>query len=226
MLREDYVMRLATQLGQALARVLGLRRRKAAPAVLAAIDEALDQLLGLRLNTVMDLSEEQLFAFLTLGGLAPEGWPKIAFLVALLQEAGAIHAAEGRPAAGYECYLKSLHLLLEARLRDGAERLPEYTPAVEDLVVQLDAYALPVQTSLVLQRYYEETGAYARAEDVLFEALEAEPENVNVIQSGLAFYERLRQQSDAALVAGNLPRDEVEAGLVELRDRLQESKLE
>jgi hypothetical protein len=36
---------------------------------------------------------------------------------------------------------------------------------------------------------------------------------------GVDFYARLRQRSDADLAAGNLPRDEVEAGLAEVRAR-------
>jgi hypothetical protein len=34
---------------------------------------------------------------------------------------------------------------------------------------------------------------------------------------GMAFYERLKHQSDEVLESGNLPRDEVEAGLAELQ---------
>jgi tetratricopeptide (TPR) repeat protein len=214
MLRDDYVMRLAVQLGKALVHILGLSRRKQYPAALAAIEEALDQLLGLKLDAVLGLSAGQLVAFLTLGG-TEASWDKVAFLAALLREAGAIHAAEDRPAESYECYLQALHLLLEVRLREEAIRLPEYAPSVEEIVARLDAYILPASTNLALMRYYERTGAYGQAEDALFEALEVEPGNADVVETGLAFYERLRQQSDEALVAGNLPRDEVEAGLAE-----------
>ena len=102
--------------------------------------------------------------------------------------------------------------------------MPEYAPSVEDITTGLDAYVLPAPTSLALLRYYERAGAYGRAEDALFEALEAEPGNADAIEAGLAFYKRLRQQTDAALVAGNLPRDEVKAGLAELRTHLRDRK--
>jgi hypothetical protein len=39
---------------------------------------------------------------------------------------------------------------------------------------------------------------------------------------GIAFYQRLQQQSDTALASGNLPRAEVEAGLAEVRKAVRE----
>jgi len=217
-LREDYVTRLVAQLARALSHILGLSRKRQYPAALVAIDEALDQLLGLRADSVLDLSADQLVAFLTLGGMAAEGWDKVSFLAALLQEAGTIHAAQDCTIESYECYQKALHLVLEASLHDDKPALPDYAPTVEGLTAALQDYILPAHTNLALLRYYEQVGAYALAEDALFEALEAEPENADVVETGLALYARLWQQSDEALVAGNLPRDEVAAGWAELRN--------
>ncbi|MBU0492880.1 MAG: hypothetical protein KKA73_20435 [Chloroflexi bacterium] len=224
MLRNDYVLRLAAQFTQALAHILGLNRRRDYPAALVAIDEALDQLLGLRLDAALDLSEAQLLAVLTLGGTAAgEGQARAAFLAALLREAGTIHAAQDRPIESYECRLKALHLLLMSSLYgDGDAAMPSYAPSVAGLVADLDGYILPAGTNLLLSRYYEGTGEYARAEDALFEALEAEPGNADALAAGQAFYDRLQQHSDEALAAGNLPRDEVAAGRAELGHYRQE----
>jgi hypothetical protein len=71
----------------------------------------------------------------------------------------------------------------------------------------------------MLMRHYEQHGAFAKAEDALFDLLEAEPGNSDALEFGIAFYERLRGQSDMALAKGNLPRQELEAGLAELRQR-------
>ena len=57
------------------------------------------------------------------------------------------------------------------------------------------------------------------SEDAFFGILEHDPENEAARALGVAFYERLRGHSKAALVAGNLPREEVEAGLSELQRR-------
>lgn len=223
MLRDDYVLRLMAQFARALAHVLGLSRRRDYPAALVAIDEALDQLLGLKLGAVLDLSEAQLLAALTLGGsAAEEGRARAAFLAALLREAGAIHAAQDRLTEGYACRLKALHLLLALLLHDRDASLPPYAPPVAGLVADLGDYVLPVETNRLLMHYYEQVEAYDKAEDALFEALAVEPGNPDLLAAGLAFYDRLWQQDDEALVAGNLPRDEVESGRAELRARDQE----
>jgi hypothetical protein len=49
--------------------------------------------------------------------------------------------------------------------------------------------------------------------------LEAEPDNAALVEFGLAFYQRLLAQTDAALTAANLPRAEAEEGLKDLQRR-------
>jgi len=71
----------------------------------------------------------------------------------------------------------------------------------------------------MLMRQYEQQGAFAKAEDALFDLLDAEPGNTKAVDLGIAFYERLRGENDMALANGNLPRQELEAGLAELRQR-------
>jgi hypothetical protein len=78
---------------------------------------------------------------------------------------------------------------------------------------------LSARTQAMLMRHYEESGAFGRAEDALFDLLTTELDSTALLDVGIAFYERLRSQSDAALDSGNLPRPELEAGLAELRQR-------
>ena len=49
------------------------------------------------------------------------------------------------------------------------------------------------------------------------EAFQTDHEDRNIIQQGIAFYQRLQVKSDADLEAGELSRDEVKEGLAELR---------
>jgi hypothetical protein len=76
---------------------------------------------------------------------------------------------------------------------------------------------LPFELTVLLWRFYEQNGDFARAENVLFELLEEYGVTETVIPHGVAFYERLLARSDFELSSGGLPRDEVEAGLRELR---------
>jgi hypothetical protein len=66
---------------------------------------------------------------------------------------------------------------------------------------------------LFLIRLFKEAG------DALYALLEAAPDNLEVVDWGITFYERLQGRSDDALVAGNLPRSELDAGLAELKAR-------
>jgi hypothetical protein len=57
--------------------------------------------------------------------------------------------------------------------------------------------------------------------------LNANQENTGVLDFGISFYQRLQGKSDEALLSGNLPRAELEAGLAQLlaRKQAQASKL-
>ena len=218
MIREGYVERLIAQFSQALAHILGLTKRKRYKAALAALAQAFQEL-GISFESVSELSESWLIATLTLGESAAAGREKCGYAIALLREAGAIHAAQDQLDESYEYYLKALHLLLTLLRRDSGAALGNYEPIVEELVAELRTctLVLPVETSAALMDCYEQNGAYGKAEDVLFEMIEASPGNMEVVGMGIAFYERLKHQSDEVLESGNLPRDEVEAGLAELQ---------
>lgn len=80
--------------------------------------------------------------------------------------------------------------------------------------------ALPPNVKDQLWRYAEQTGQFAKAEDWLFALLADAPGNDDLIRRGIAVYQRLCERSDAELQAGQLPREEVLAGLAELQGML------
>ena len=96
---------------------------------------------------------------------------------------------------------------------------PDLVPTVAAFTATLADAPLPAQTQAMLMHHYERTGAFAKAEDALFALLDATPATHEVVDFGLAFYERLRGQRDTALTAGNLPRSELEAAVAELLSR-------
>jgi hypothetical protein len=108
-------------------------------------------------------------------------------------------------------------------LRDGAAELPEYVPRLEQLVEALRRESLPLEIQAALMQHYERVGEFAKAEDALFAMIETEPSHDGLGEFGLQFYERLLRQPDATLEAGNLPRDEVQASMAELKARLDRS---
>ncbi|MEI6807623.1 MAG: DUF6483 family protein [bacterium] len=217
MIREDYILRLVRKYAQMVARIVGQNHAREYRNALQTIDQASMQLLSLNIGSVIRLSPGQLLAILLDGHDPAECRARCTLLVTLLQQAGIAHAAENRPAESRVAYLQALHILLEVLPRRDGVVLPEFAPAIEDLVSVAREKGLPAETQTALMLYYEQTGQYARAEDCLYAMLEDEPENPGIVDMGIELYERLQQQDDAVLSAGNLPRDEVNDGLIEMR---------
>jgi len=127
--------------------------------------------------------------------------------------------AQDRPAEGRAFYLKGLHLLLETLDRGEVFECPEFVPKIQTFVDALDEAPLPLPTQAQLMQHYERTGEFGKAEDALYSLLEAEADYPGIVAFGIAFYERLQNQSDASLENGNLPRAELKASLKDLRQR-------
>ena len=224
MLREDYVMRQIRRLVEAFLHATGLPGDAGHEDTLTGIDQALQQLVGLDADTASCVSDESLIELASLGqgkGVTAAG---CALAAALLQQAAGVHATQGDQARSYACGLKALNLTLHLRLLDDGLPLPEYAPDVGGLLAALAPYALPAETHLLLCRFYERTEDYARAEDALLDAVDADPDNQARLAMGRAFYGRLLRQTDQALMAGNLPRGEVEDGLAQLRARSEAAR--
>jgi tetratricopeptide (TPR) repeat protein len=75
--------------------------------------------------------------------------------------------------------------------------------------------ALQTQLAWVL----EALGRYADAEDALFEAIDADPDDPGPVDTAIAFCQRLLALDPLVLEAGGLPLDEVKASLAELLRR-------
>ena len=214
MLREDYLIRMAAQFAEVMARVAGLARAEEYDPALAAIGQSFEGLFGLSADLVRRLPARELLAMLRLDATAPAWRERCAMVAALLEEEGRLETARGRHDESRASRLKALDILLEIA---GGEELPAPAPRIDDLVAALGEAGLTAGTRAGLVRHHEEAGAYARAEDALFAWLEAEPGSPAAIAAGLDLYARLLEQSDQALLAGDLPRGEVVAGLAELR---------
>jgi hypothetical protein len=217
MIREDYLIGWIKRFVRFLTEIAGLMKADQYQAALQQIDLALRELLGLGADSISSLSEGEILARLTLGETTQLVQEKFYMLAALLRQLGLALAAQNRVSESQDSFLRSLHIMLGARLRDDQVPLPEYAPRIEDLVDLLKSGNMSLRTRATLMLYYEQTGQCAKAEDALFIMLEEVPGNADLIDIGLAFYDRLLQLDDAMLVAGNLPRSEAEAGLRELK---------
>jgi tetratricopeptide (TPR) repeat protein len=212
MFREDYLIRLIRQFGEEWRIIVELLKRRLFPSAEARIEQAFEQLLGLPRAAIRESTANELIARLRFGEEPALGREKCVVLVSLLKAAGDVAGNKDDLEQQANEYHKALLILLDTLLRDPDYILPDGLPTIEELVALLHTETLGMGTRSLLLRYYEQRGAFAKAEDTLFTMLEDAPGSPIVAEVGRAFYTRLQAHSDDALAAGNLPRDEVDAG--------------
>jgi tetratricopeptide (TPR) repeat protein len=222
MVKRDYLLRVIEQMGVAWAGVLrlaGLRQGGQYEAAGQSIDQLLRQFLGLNSGALETVSAAELIGLIRLGRAAAAGdgivAEKLLLLGALLREQAELHEAQGESDAAAASGLKALQIYLTVVVEEGIND-ERAVAAVAPLLDKLDEYELPFEINDLLWRFHEQIGDFAKAEDALFNLLDDAPD---LVPEGIDFYERLATLTDADLIAGNLPRDEVVAGLAELQAR-------
>jgi Family of unknown function (DUF6483) len=215
MINKDYVLRLAEKFGRFLAIILHLRQANQFEDALIYIDDLFLQMLGLTSSFINSVSEELVLKMISpLGELNVE---KCLWIAVLLKAEGDIHEDMGNVDESYYRYLKSLHFFLAVPPLESNTGELDVGAEVDELLNKLEAYELPGQTKAKLFHYFEQTGRYSRAEDLLFDVIEADEPAHDMVEQGIAFYTRLQAKSDDVLLAGNLSREEVEEGLEQLK---------
>ena len=219
MIRRDYILRQLEQFAAMLAKITGLARDGHWQEASVMTAKEFEKLTGVEMRALLQLSESALLARLIESEPAIAVESKIFMLATLLKTEGDLLAGQGRVDESREFYLKGLHLLLETFGQTHNAIRPDFVPTVEIFLSGLREARLPAITNGMLMQHYERLGKFGKAEDALFELLDAAPARPELLEFGRLFYARLLNLSDDALSMGNLPRAEVQAGLTELDQR-------
>jgi len=218
MVNKDYILRMAEKFGRAMAIILHLRKYSKHEEALIYADDMLLQMTGLTSSFINSVSDEMLIqAISPLGMLNVD---KCLWIAVLLKAEGEIYQEMEKSNESYYRYLKSLNLYLLALSREASMQDTTLYNDIAEILNKLEDYELPLSMKEMLFPYYEHIGKYDKAEDVLFEVIEADTTNTTFFERGRAFYKRLRTKNDADLLVGNLSRDEVEEGLAQLEARI------
>ncbi len=220
MFRQDYILRMIEEFARRLARITALRKGGEWEAAERAIDEEFKELLGAQSKGIAELSETELLALILQGGGGLRVRDRTLLTVAFLKEAADVADGSGRDSVRDELLLRALFLLLNLIGRGDYSECPQFVPTVECLLEGLAGRPLPLHTQALLMQHFDRAGDFGKAEDFLFGMLERAPEDADLIQLGLDFYDRLLALNDETLAAGNLPRAEIESAANELRERL------
>ena len=156
MTQKDYILRIAEDVGRALAQIIYHKEIRDYQGAHALIDELCKQTVGAGSGFIHAISEETLLAMLSILGVL--NLEKALLIATLLKTEGDIYEVQGNGDAAYESYLKSLNLFLEIVLRDDKLHDLHVFPQVEDLLGKLEEYELPLNTSRLLSQYYEQLG--------------------------------------------------------------------
>jgi hypothetical protein len=219
MLRRDYLLRQIEEFVAVLMRMTGLTKAGRWDEAASAAKSQFKALAGADVAELLQMSDTELVARLVEGDVGYGIPDKIFMLAALFKQNGDILTGQGQTEEGRACYLKGLHLLLETVANDPTVTRPAFVPSIEGFLIALHDSPLNFETNAMLMRHYEQVRDYAKAEDALFDMMDAEPGKIDLVDFGVGFYERLLRLDDEALELGNLPRAEVNAGLAELNQR-------
>jgi hypothetical protein len=152
MAQKDYILRMAEDIGRALAQIIYHKEIQDYQGALSLIDELFKQTVGAGSGFLHAISEETLLAMLTLLGVL--NIEKALLIATLLKAEGDIYEDQGNPEAAYESYLTSLNQFLEILMRDDNLHDIRVSPQVEDLLGKLEAYELPPNTRRLLFQVY------------------------------------------------------------------------
>jgi hypothetical protein len=164
------MIRLATA---ALAQIIGLKKAGQYQPALQAIDQALEEVLGLKAGLVRAMDDESLLSGLTQQDRLDTD--RLLILADLFFEEADILAMQGKADASQASALRALNFYLDVVLDWGPERVSQKFEKIEQLVKKLGEQILHPQTCFALYFYYVQVGELPLAKHML-EKLKAYPD--------------------------------------------------
>jgi hypothetical protein len=214
MIKYDYLTTKLKELSELITKVLKSNDNKQLQESREMVNEAFKRLLGLNSELAESLSYKDLMKLV--GAYESAEALKFVILAQLLKLDGDMYKAEEEEIKCFNIYLKSLNIYIKAVLLDS-DCLEQGEKIIDEIINEVEEYELPKENRLLMLNYYELVNKYDKAEDMLFELLEAGDNDEDIVAEGVNFYERLLERSEEALENGNLPLDEVKEGIERLK---------
>jgi hypothetical protein len=170
---EDYIMRMIRLATAAMAQIIGLKTGGQYKQALQAIDQALEEVLGLKAGLIRAMDDESLLSALTQQERLDTD--RLLILADLFFEEADILRLQDKPAASQASALRAINFYLDVVLDWGPERISEKFDKIEQLVGVLGEQNLPPQTCFALYFYYVQASELSPAKRML-EKLKADPD--------------------------------------------------
>jgi ubiquitin C-terminal hydrolase len=211
MYTQDFIKRMLNQLVAALQMIIGLKTSGQYGQAHQAIDQALEQLLGLKADLVKRFDDQTILSYLTHNESLDAD--RLLILADLFKEEGDILAALGHATVSFSSHLRALNFYIEVALSSGPGQLPEPDNKLLDLFHQLGKFQLPTQTLSGLFAFFEKSGQYAQAARILSQLADNPSLQGEMQQEFQEYYQRLLEKTDTELELGGLSRPEIEKRL-------------
>jgi len=208
MLTEDYLMRILRLATAALARAVGLKAVELYQDAIWVIDQALEQLVGLRIDLINNLDDNSLLAALTKEGEID--LERLYMAADLIREQADIYEKVGMGGESQWRFVRALTFYLEVALHGGTENFPPPNEPIESLVHHLTLKQLPAATLFSLYAYSEERGQFMQAEESLLRLISELGPRDDLREELASFYQRWMMKSDADLQAAGVTRGEIQ----------------
>lgn len=210
MLQRDHIMRQIQRFTEVMAQVLLRKQNRQYDEAHAEIQRAGELFLGFDPRAAMRYDYPGLVASLYTGTAldAERG----ALAAELFRQQGDLFALEDLPDNAAQSHHLALRLYLEVYTRDAYFRSPDTIARIDALLAVVDWHDADPDALDLLAAFYEQTGRFAQAEDVLFALADHAPTDARYAE-GSAFFQRLRGKPHDVLATGGLPFHEVGEGL-------------
>ncbi len=215
MLTKDYLMRMIDTLVRVLARLVFLKNSKDYTKAFSELNNVAKEFFALDLNFAETISNRQLVELIGKNKLLLPGNCYV-FGILFQEEAELFELQNDFPRAG-GLYEKSLSLFTEGLKSSPSILQSDHLDKINSVVEKLNEFEINIETEENIFFFYEFTGNYAEAENVIYNLIEFDK---SYIKSGIEFCMRLLEKSDEELIRGNLPRHEVEESLAGLKKKI------
>ena len=212
-LSEDTLLRmLVAAIAETIARLALLRTAGNFQQALEIIDHNLEELLGLKADIARQLDDQKIIEMLTTNDFLDVG--RLYHVAEVFRLDGEIRNEQGQTGQAKISQVRALNLFLEVGFAVENDFL-EADDRIDYLFDTLDA-DIPEETLYAIFDYYEQVGAFDRAELSINRMLEVTEYNPEILAEKRAFYSRLLNESDEELAAGGLTREGIKSNLEKL----------
>lgn len=219
MLKRNLTAELVGKFNEALAKIKEYREEGKNEEALIVIDNTLKDLFRLGFKFFNSFSDENLIDMVKTDGTINAD--KCIMMAKLLEEDAEILEDLGDSDESFYIYIKSLNLFLEAFLnKDEDCDLQGFFSDIDIIIEKICDYKVPVILQNKMIDYYIKTKNYDKAENILYEILEENDFNKNLLEKGISFYEELLNKDDEELENGNLSKEEIIESLSSLKKKL------